>query len=294
MGFPIAAFSWSSNEVSPDIFVAFFPSLMLQSRRTRSQSIAMNAYLFTAVSTVSQVRPTTGRYGTTNSIQTWDSCASQIVLGSSPDEAQSRFEAWLRTTPEGENPVDIKIRKIAAAQFVDQLFTESGGAPIDWPKILKLVESQLESTPADDFEQGYWVDVDQIVRPEKLSFSAGTLQSDVPEDIRSGLNWSSDKKFLFVLSVLSPPAPPAEPVDEPETDEPDSDESQDESLEEPKPIGIGELYGTFPQALDKEAAALIQARNSVVAAWLWRRYAANTRLAANSIRIDPWCGAIGT
>ena len=138
------------------------------------------------------------------------------------------------------------------------------------------------------------MDVDQVVRPEKLSFSAGTLQSDVPEDIRSGLNWSSDKKFLFVLSVLSPPAPPAEPVDEPEMDVPDSDESQDENPEEPKPIGIGELYGTFPQALDKEAAALIQARNSVVAAWLWRRYAANTRLATNSIRIDPWCGVIGT
>jgi hypothetical protein len=257
----------------------------------------MNAYLFTAVSTVSQVSSSScgGRCEqAAGALQVWDSCASQIVLGNSPDEAQSRFEAWLRTTPEGENPVNIQIRKIAAAQFVDQLFTESGGAPIDWPKIQKLVESQLESTSADDFEQGYWVDVDQIVRPEKLSFSAGTLQSDVPEDIRSGLNWLSDKKFLFILSVLSPPAPPAEPVDEPEMDVPDSDESQDESPEEPKPIGIGELYGTFPQALDKEAAALIQARNSVVAAWLWRRYAANTRLAANSIRIDPWCGAIGT
>ena len=119
----------------------------------------MNAYLFTAVSTVSQVRSSCcgGRYGqTAGALQVWDSCASQIVLGGSPDEAQSRFETWLRTTPEGENPVDIKIRKIAAAQFVDQLFTESGGIPIDWPKILKLVESQLESTLADDFEQGDW------------------------------------------------------------------------------------------------------------------------------------------
>jgi len=46
------------------------------------------------------------------------------------------------------------------------------------------------------------------------------------------------------------------------------------------------------QALDKEAAALIEARNSVVAAWLWRRFAADTPLAANHIRIDPWCGAL--
>ncbi|HXR04613.1 MAG TPA: hypothetical protein VN836_07880 [Verrucomicrobiae bacterium] len=253
----------------------------------------MNAYLFTAVATRSQVRPVIGRYGQTNAIQTWDACATQVVFGDSPDEAQRRFENWLRATPEGEEPAEVQIRKIAAAQFVDQLFTESGSAPIVWPEILKQVEAQLESTPVDDFEQGYWVDVDQVVRPEKLSFSAGTLQSDVPEDIRSGLNWSSDRKFLFILSVLSPLTPQAEPVDEPETDAPPPVESSDEDVEPAKPIGIGELYGTFPQALDKEAAALIQARNSVVAAWLWRRYAANTTLAANAIRIDPWCGTPG-
>jgi hypothetical protein len=253
----------------------------------------MNAYLFTGVNTRSQVRPTPGRSGAAGTIQTWDACATQIVFGDSPDEAQRQFETWLRATPEGENPAEVTIRKIAAAQFVDQLFTESGGVPLNWPEILKQVESQLQSTPVDDFEQGYWVDVDQVVRPEKLSFSAGTLPSDVPEEIRSGLNWSSDKKFLFVLSVLSPLAPPAEPVDEPETEAPDSGKSPNEGAEESEPISVGELYGTFPQALDKEAAALIQARNAVVAAWLWRRYAANTRLAANQIRIDPWCGAIG-
>jgi hypothetical protein len=75
-------------------------------------------------------------------------------------------------------------------------------------------------------------------------------------------------------------------------DAPDSDGPSDENSEEPEPMGLGELYATYPQALDKEAAALIQARNSVVAAWLWRRYAANTPLATNAIRIDPWCGAI--
>ena len=65
----------------------------------------------------------------------------------------------------------------------------------------------------DDFEQGYWVDVDQVVRPEKLSFSPGTLQSDVAEDIRSGLNWLiATGNFLFVLSVLSPLALQAEPA----------------------------------------------------------------------------------
>jgi len=253
---------------------------------------AVNAYLFTAVATRSQVRPVMGRYGQANAIQKWDACATQIVFGESPDEAEQRFETWLRATPDGENPAEVTVRKIAAAQFVDQLFTESGSAPLNWPDILKRAESQLQSTPVDDFEQGYWVDVDQVVRPDKLSFSAGTLQSDVPEDIRSGLNWLSDKKFLFILSVLSPLEPPVEPLDEPGTDDSGSDESSDENSEKSAPIGIGELCATFPQALDKEAAALIQARNSVVAAWLWRRSAANTRLATNSIRIDPWCGAI--
>ncbi|HUA38839.1 MAG TPA: hypothetical protein VMA35_10650 [Candidatus Sulfopaludibacter sp.] len=252
----------------------------------------MNAYLFAAVATRSQARPTPGRYGQANVIQTWDSCAMQIVLGNSPDEAQQRFETWLRATPEGENPVEVAIRKIAAAQFVDQLFTESGGAPLNWPEILGQAESQLESTPVADFEQGYWVDVDQVVRLEELSFSAGTLQSDMPEEIRSGLNWLSDKRFLFVLSVLSPLAA-QNFVDEPETDDPESAQPPVADAERGGPISPGELSATFPQALDKEAAALIRARNSVVAAWLWRRYAANTRLATNQVRIDPWCGAIG-
>lgn len=253
----------------------------------------MNAYLFTGVTTRSQVRPTPGRNGPVDTIQTWDACGTVVVFGDSPDAAQKRFDTWLRATPEGESPAEVTIRKIAAAQFVDRLFTESGDLPLSWPQILKQAESQLQSTPVDDFEQGYWVDVDRVVRPEKLSFSAGTLKSDVPEEIRSGLNWLSDRKFLFVLSVLSPLAPQAEIPDEPDTEEEDSSESSDENTENPELISIGELYGTFPQALDKETAALIQARNSVVAAWLWRRYAANTRLAVNAIRIDPWCGAIG-
>lgn len=253
----------------------------------------MNAYLFTGITTRSQVRPTPGRNGMVDTIQTWDACGTQIVFGDSQGEAQKEFETWLQATPEGENPVKVTIRKIAVARFVDRLFTESGGVPLNWNQIIKQTESQLQSVSLDDFEQGYWVDVDQVVRPGKLSFSAGTLQSDVPEDIRSGLNWLSDRKFLFVLSVLSPPAPQVEPPDEPETEEDESAESPDDSTEKSEPISIGELYATFPQALDKEAAVLIQARNSLVAAWLWRRYAANTPLAANAIRIDPWCGAIG-
>jgi len=266
---------------------------MVQCCGNKTNHAPMNAYLFSGVTTRSQVRPAPGRYGSADTIQTWDACGTQIVFGDSPGEAQKQFETWLHTTPEGENPVKVTIRKIAAAQFIDRLFTESGDAPLNWHQMIKQVESQLQSKPMDDFEQGYWVDVDQVVRANKLSFSVGTVQSDVPEDIRSGLNWLSDKKFLFVLSVLSPLAPQAEIPDEPDTESADLDELPDENAEKSEPISMGELYATFPQALDKEVAALIQARNSVVAAWLWRRYAANTRLAANAIRIDPWCGAIG-
>jgi hypothetical protein len=266
---------------------------MFQCVENRTNLPAMNAYLFTGVTTRSQVRSTPGRHGSVDTIQTWDACGSQIVLGDTPEEAQRQFAAWLCATPEGESPAKVTIRKIAAARFVDRLFTESGDMALNWPEILKQAESQLQSSALDDFEQGYWVDVDQIVRPEKLSFSAGTLQSDVPEDIRSGLNWLSDRKFIFVLSVLSPPAPPAEIPDEPESEEEDLTDPSDENTEKSRPISVAELYATFPQALDKEVAALIQARNSAVAAWLWRRYAANTRLSTNAIRIDPWCGAIG-
>jgi hypothetical protein len=34
------------------------------------------------------------------------------------------------------------------------------------------------------------------------------------------------------------------------------------------------FVATLPEMRDKEAAALVEARNSVVAAWLWRKYAA--------------------
>jgi len=253
----------------------------------------MNAYLFTAVVTRSQVRPVSGRSGSANAIQTWDTSMSQIVLDGSPDEAQKRFETWLRTVPEGENPVQVITRKIAAAQFVDQLLAEAGIAPLDWPGISKQVLAQLESTPVDDFEQGYWVDVEQVIRPEGLSPDIEWLKRDLPEDIRSGLNWSADKQFFFLLSALAPLPPAPDLVDEPEPDISGSAETPDDDPAGSDTIGIGELYANYPQALDKEAAALLRARNSVVAAWLWRRYAASTRLAANAIRIDPWCGVIG-
>jgi len=253
----------------------------------------MNAYLFTAGLTQSQVRPTAGRSGQmVETLQTWDGCASAIIYGGDPEQAQKRFEAWCRLTPEGENPVETEIKKVVTAQFVDELLTEFGGKPLDWPRISQQVNDILQATAVDDFEQGYWVDINQAVPPGKISFDVGSLKRDLPEDIRSGLNWSPDKKFFFLVSVLSPRPAPVIPADDLESDTPDHNAADDENEDNDEKPDLDGFVATLPEMRDKEAAALIQARNSVVAAWLWRKYAADTRLAPNEIQITPCCSFV--
>jgi hypothetical protein len=252
----------------------------------------MNAYLFTAGLTQSQVRPSPGRGGQmVDSLRIWDSCMSAIIYGGDPEQAQKRFEAWCRRTPEGENPVEMEIKKVGAAQFVDQLLAESGGKPLDWPQISRQVNDILQATAVDDFEQGYWVDINQAVPPGKISFDVESLKRDLPEDIRSGLNWSPDKKFFFLLSVLSPRPLPVIPADEWESNAPNRDDADDENEDDEK-TDLDEAVAALPEMRDKDAAALVEARNSVVAAWLWRKYAAGTRLAPNEIQITPCCSFI--
>ncbi|MGA2543324.1 MAG: tetratricopeptide repeat protein [Verrucomicrobiota bacterium] len=242
----------------------------------------MNAYLLAASFTRSQ--PALVNLGLRRS-----SCASTIVCADNVEEAQKRFEAWLWAPPAEGSPVDILIHKVVAAPFVDQLLTETKSVPLDWPQIAMQAQSDLESTPADDFEQGYWVDVNAVLPP---SISLDDLRHDLPEDISSGLNWAEDKQFFFLLSVLSPPPPPPpEPWEEPEAGHADGAETPEEAADESAPAP-GEADADFPELAGKEAAALIRARNSAVAAWLWRNYAADTKLAGNQIRIDPWCGVL--
>ena len=251
--------------------------------------MAMNGYLYIAGFTKSQAVPTPGRGGqVVDTFRTWDGCASAIIYGGNPEQAQKRFEAWCHPPPDGENPATVKIKKVVAAQFVDQLLTEAGGRPLDWPQISGQVNDVLQATPVDDFEQGYWVDINQAVPPGKISFNIESLQRDLPEDIRSGLNWSPDKKFFFLVSVFSPQPTPMLPADELESHPAgrDVDAGEDEAEEKPDLDGF---VATLPEMRDKEAAALVEARNSAVAAWLWRKYAADTPLAANEIKIDPCC-----
>ena len=188
----------------------------------------------------------------------------------------------------GGSPIQTQIIKIATAQFVDQLLTETASVPIDWGQVADQAQKDLQAVPGDDFEQGYWVDVNAAVVQPNPNIEA--LRQDLPEEIRSSLNWAEDKQFFFILSVVSPPSPGI-------ADEMEADAPKDEPPTEDTEAGIAfdpvTLQADFLELVDKEAAALIRARNSVVAAWLWRKCAASTSLAGHQIRIDPWCGVLG-
>ena len=243
----------------------------------------MNGYLFTASVSRSLLREAAAsRRPAAHRPQTWNACLSSIVCSDNADEAKKLFEASLHASPEGEDPFETQINKLVAAQFVEQLLMEKDSAPIDWPQIAKQAQLDLESTPADDFEQGYWVDVNAFRRP---CANLEALRQALPEDIRSGLNWAEEKQFFFLLSVLSP-------ADEPGAGAPDAAPEPDEAASGAAG-GIFDTQADFPEVADKESAVLIRARNSAVAAWLWRKYAANAKFARNQIRIDPWCGVMG-
>jgi hypothetical protein len=265
-------------------FVAPLPSVCFNLPEKFQPAPAMNAYLFTAIQTISGVRQAMGRQGPVETFQTWDHCATMIVLAEGQEEAQQRFANTLNVQPESEHPWDIQTRKVAAAQLVDQLITETGSQPLDWTEIQKQAVAQVEAAPMDDLEQGYWVEVNSVVPPGQPSPTPEDLQQQVPADIRSGLNWSPDKMFFYLLTVLA--SPPLDLADDPNAPPVELRELPDEA-DEFEAEELQRLLAAYPEGGDKDGAALILARNSVVAAWLWRRFAADTPLAANAIRIDP-------
>jgi hypothetical protein len=245
--------------------------------------MASNAYYLTAIYTCAQVRRNTRQSGPSETIEVWDGSSPAIAFSPSQDEAQNLFENALCEQSAEEGPKEITIRKFYLAPIVGQLLTESGNVPLNWPRILEKSDSLLQSTPTDDFEQGYWVDVDTVVPSDRISFSLGTIESNVPEEVRSGLNWSGEKQFFFLLKVLPLPAPPPIPTYEEEVEDAEIEHSK-----EPSPEEIEAMNAILP-----ETVAVIQARNSVAAAWLWRKYAANTQWNNYAIQITPLCGTIG-
>jgi hypothetical protein len=175
-------------------------------------------------------------------------------------------------------------------QLIDQLLTETGSQPMDWSAISKTflestatveTDAAEENAPADHGE-GFWVDIQQTVPPASARLDIDALKHDLPEDVSSALNWSSDKKFPFLVTCLAVPPVVTALIDEIEEDEsPERDEDVTSVLDE--------TVAQLPEMREKEAAALVEARNSVVAAWLWRKFAATTPLASNEILVTPCC-----
>jgi hypothetical protein len=245
----------------------------------------MSAFFFAAGLTRSQVRPSRSPYQTGETYQTWDSCQSGIIYGGELEQAQKLFEASCLVSSENEKPVETVIKRLVGAQFIEQLLTESGTRPLDWLEIAKEVTEEVSATPVDDFEQGYWVDVNQALPPGKLSPDIDALQHDLPEDIRSGLNWSAEKQFLFLVTVLSPPPVPVY-MEEDIKEEKDAEGEEEDEKTEPE---LEENIAGLPELRDKEAAAVVQARNSVVAGWLWRKFATNIPQGQNELQVMPVC-----
>jgi hypothetical protein len=243
----------------------------------------MNAYLFTAGVTCAQMQHSElGRNQSAERLHVWDSCTTAIVCAAEAESAQRCFEHSLQQTPEDEKPKQVEIKRLVAAQFLEPLLTETGEEPIEWSQIWTRIEPTIENE--ENLDQGYWVDADDVVGPGKLSATLEALQRELPEEIRSGLNWSAERQFFFIISVLSPPAVP--PV---EMDLAGDELDEEEALQKNQ---LEDWVASMPEIADKEAAVLVQARNSVVAAWLWRRFAASTPLASNNIEVGPWCPLI--
>lgn len=248
----------------------------------------MNSYLFTGW--ISQFR--SGHLA--------DACVSLLFCGGTPQSAQARFEEYLLSSNHAEPPVPTKIEKVLCVPLHDQLLTETAPSPLDWAAISKEMEGSAETEGAeadnaDWTEQGYWADCNELVNPHRLSADLEALRRELPEDVRSGLNWSADRKYFYLVSTLSPPPPPPDDFEEedPETQDGSAaarNATDEDGLSVPGSTGLHLREAAFPELAAKEAAGLVQARNSVVAAWLWRRHTAGHPWARNPIRIDPWCG----
>ncbi len=248
----------------------------------------MNAYFFTAGITQTQLRAALDQ--APQRLETWDSCVSIVVYGGNSDEAKNQFEAWLHSSPDDGNPIQVNIRKVVTAPLVNQLFTEWGSKEIDWEHISAIADASSNESEVDYFEQGYWANVNGLVPTQNLPPSVEALRNDLPEDIRSGLNWLPEKTFYFLVSVLCPRVSTSDAWRQSDHSMLRAGQRADEDSEEDEGERSGSI--SFPELVDKKAAALVQARNSVVAGWLWRRFTVAKGLPANEIKIDCWCGAI--
>jgi hypothetical protein len=238
----------------------------------------MSAYLFTGWTSHFKA----GQFG--------NSCVSLITYGSSLERANAYFSQWLIAAHHKEDPVPAKIEQVVVAPLLEQLLTEEGPFPIDWVQVCEEAARTSETGAEEAFEQGHWADCDALVSPDNLSPDINSLRDGLPEDINSGLNWSGEKQYIFLVSVLSQPQPQsqAEDLEDPDLAEEDPDLRDDDDL---TAFRLNDRAVAFPELAAKDAAFIVRARNSTVAAWLYRKHTAATPLARNRIRVGHWCGA---
>lgn len=235
----------------------------------------MGAFLFTGWASVFD--PTRGLS---------DSCSTMILRDCEEPQGRLWFEGWLQHGGRAEGEHARKIEKIVVSPIADRLLTENGDEALNWQTLDEQAAKALVAGEEAYEQQGYWADCDALVSPARLVSDMASLQDSLPEDVRSGLNWSADAQNLFLVSALVMPS--FEPEPEPDYEDPertDVDQSEESSRHQRE--------APFPELAAREATAVIKARNTVVAAWLWRRHAAQTPLARNPIRVDGWCNVVG-
>lgn len=229
----------------------------------------MSAFLFTGWASVFD--PNRGLH---------DTCSSVIIRDCAEPEARARFEDGLRNAGRAEDEHPRKIEKVVASPIVDCLFTETGDEPLNWSAIEEQAGQALNAGEDTYEQQGYWADCNALVSPTRLAFDLHQLQQSLREDVRTGLNWSAEAQNFFLVSALVIPS-----AVEPEPDY-ENPEATDHSETQQR-------HAPFPELAEREVTAVVRARNTVVAAWLWRRYAAQTPLAHHPIRVDGWCMVVG-
>jgi hypothetical protein len=268
-----------------------------------AQSMAMHGYYFAARVTSGQVRPTPAGSGrTVMRPQIWTGWQTCVVYASDQSAAQKLYEDGLHNRSGDGDIKLLKVEQIVSFPFLDQMLTETGNLPVEWQKLNQQFEDDMRArssnekadVQADNFEQGNWLDPATDI---PLVSNMDLLRQQLPPDISTGLNWSADKQFFFLIAILAlPPVPVFDPetglpvekvepeISEVQTPAEDADEIETCLLE----TGMDD-----PTMVDKVAAVVVRARNAAAAIWLWRKYSARGKLVQNPIRLDPWVGVYG-
>jgi hypothetical protein len=220
-----------------------------------------------------------------------DGCSTFIIYGGDEESAWNVFQQGLLRSDNKEEPNLTKVEKIVGAPVLEQLLTETGYEPINWPNMEATIAQSLENADTEEAGQGYWVDPNECFGSGVLPANLESLQNTLPDELRSGLNWNVDKTYFFVVTVLSPPALEPDIADWTGNEDASGGDAEDPEMQHAAELSLRQRLAPFPEMADKELAVLARARNSVVAAWLWKKYALTTPLAQNRIRIDSWCGA---